>query len=277
MINFFKDLVRNEFGSTVYLYKESDLKGFLKHVFVICCVFLVIAVITWSISFSRQSKKKIDIEQIDHYEYRDRCVIKFRVENRNPDDLYIFTLDFDIKDKNTGKTICSERTLFYYSSSVGDYYEFIFISTQTDDNGIEYKTAYEDMQIEYKLVKAEFSENVYFYLLKYISIAVVGLPLVYYLGKFTVVVFPICLYAHSYNIKNFFLRMLVRIIFFLPYLWGGMFFAFGNPKDGGGLRGKEIAVDADGNIIGVYDPKTHEVRSGGRIVIPTHKSKTRKK
>lgn len=268
MINFIKDLVRNEFGSTVAIYRSQKVR--MQHVIFIWSIFFIVAIITTPISISRHSKSKIDIEQVYYEEYPDFCMITYAYENRNASFLSNFTLQYEVKDKNTGKIICSDKKVVWES----DNFLISFNTIQTDEDGTEHATQYSDMIIEYKIIEANFADGAFLDLAKYISLGVALIPFYYYVGKFFIIIFPIVLYVHTFNIKNFFLRNLIRLLFLLPYLLGGVWFGFGHPDEGGGLKNLRVAVDANGNRIGLYNPDTHVVEDmAGRVIVPITKNK----
>ncbi len=276
MRNFLIDLLKNEFGTTVKLISDGEGKvvSFLKTVLLIWLVSLVVLIITGSVSGLRHLKSKIIIEEAYYDEYYDSCTVTYTVENKNKSELMDFTLRYKVKDKNTGKTIYSGEEyvgyLFNTADSSKDHFSIRFKTTQAGNNGTEYSTPYADMKIEYKIIKTNFADGVFLYLLKEMSAAAVCLPFAYYFGKFLFAVFPVCLYVYTNNVKNFVLRNLVKIVFLLSYLWGALLYG---QKD---FKGK-IAVDTKGNVVGVYDPETGLITKNEKVVVPTNKDSIKKK
>ncbi len=276
MKRFFIDLFKNEFGTTkTLIVNGSDrVRNLLRHVLFIWVIALIVLIITGSISGFRHSKSRIKIEEAYYDEFSDSCTVTYTIENKNKSNLVDFTLQYKVKDKNTGKTIYSGEEyvgyLFHTIDSSKDHFSINFKTTQIGADGTEHRTSYSDMVIEYKIIKTNFSDGFLLYWIKEASVAVVCLPLVYYLGKFSFVVFPVCLYVYSNNIKNFVLRNLVKIVLLIPYLWGALLYG---QKD---FKGK-IAVDVNGNPIGVYDPETGLITKNDKVVVPINKDSIKKK
>lgn len=276
MRSFFRDLFDNTFGTTILIWKSKN--AWLRNMLFLVLICAVIAIITWSISFAWSSKSNIIIEQIGYEEDGNYCSVTYSVKNNSKLTLDKLSLQYDVLDKNTGKIIYSQQEKMtswrfsYAGDSDREYFSIFFNTIQTDNYGNEQITPYRDMVIKYKLIDVDFVEGVWLYLAKYMSLGFAIIPFAYYFGKFFFVVFPIVFYAYSFNIKNFFLRYLIRLLLLFPYILGGIIFKFQDPRNLGDIGGWEVAVDVNGKVVGSYNSKTRELRDRqGRIVVPTNK------
>ena len=238
-------------------------------------IFLAIAIITWSISFSRHSKSNIIIEQVEYEEYSDFCSVTYSIENHNASMLESFTLQYEVMSKENSSLVCSGRKYFYCNLSENDKEQILvnFYTIQTYDDGTSQRVPYSDMVIKYKIIEVEWADDMLLGLTKYMSFGFALIPFAYFFGKFFFIVFPICVYAYSFLIQNTFLRILTRLLLFLPYILGALWYQFQDPrKKGLEIKHLRVAVDVNGRVVGSYDPETGVVvDKRGRVVVPTNK------